>query len=135
VTRGKTSPEHALACCKEWGIENVQTMGIMRTYLTRHGAGPLPGYDKWLTDKVGPNGNDYNIWQGHMRAGHWNTNLWDRIPDLKKWSSVVAVNCCDHLWSEELKRSVEEYIGKIVLTADGPTWKDRFVRVKDLVEV
>jgi adenylosuccinate synthase len=43
-TWSTTTPKNALALCKRFGIprSEVTIYGCMRTYATRHGAGPLP---------------------------------------------------------------------------------------------
>lgn len=47
----------------------VQHLGVLRTYLTRHGAGPLPTFDAALDGLSEPHNPDAG-WQGRFRRGH-----------------------------------------------------------------
>lgn len=42
TTWSKTTPTNALELCKEAGLARPYILGLTRTYLTRHGLGPLP---------------------------------------------------------------------------------------------
>lgn len=48
VTRSNTGMENVRALCEQAGIEDIDTYYVTRTYLTRHGAGALPGEDDSL---------------------------------------------------------------------------------------
>lgn len=47
----------------------VRTLGVLRTYLTRHGDGPLPTEDDELTAALPEPHNDASGWQGRFRVG------------------------------------------------------------------
>ena len=49
VTRSKTGIHNALLLCEQAGITDIHAYYVSRTYLTRHGAGPLPGEDKSMS--------------------------------------------------------------------------------------
>lgn len=52
------------------GLPAVVThLGVLRSYLTRHGAGPLPTHDATLTALPEPHNAD-DGWQGRFRRGH-----------------------------------------------------------------
>jgi adenylosuccinate synthase len=54
-----------------FGIEPpLEHYGAMRTYLTRHGAGPLPTHDGSLDDLLPEPHNSGDGWQGRFRRGH-----------------------------------------------------------------
>jgi adenylosuccinate synthase len=54
-----------------FGIEApIEHYGVMRTYLTRHGAGPLPTHDKSLDGLLPEPHNSGDGWQGTFRRGH-----------------------------------------------------------------
>ena len=54
-----------------FGIESpLEHFGAMRTYLTRHGAGPLPTHDDHLDDRLPEPHNHGDGWQGQFRRGH-----------------------------------------------------------------
>lgn len=53
--------------CREWNIEPIK-IGVLRTYSTRHGAGPFPSEDRSVQF---PDHNVPNQWQGDFRFGHF----------------------------------------------------------------
>lgn len=48
----------------------IEHYGVIRTYLTRHGSGPLPTHDESLDDLLPEPHNNGGGWQGHFRRGH-----------------------------------------------------------------
>ncbi|RYD38602.1 MAG: adenylosuccinate synthase [Verrucomicrobiaceae bacterium] len=53
------------------GIQpEVEHHGVLRTYLTRHGAGPFPTHDRTLDGVLGEPHNASDGWQGEFRRGH-----------------------------------------------------------------
>lgn len=48
----------------------VEHFGVLRTYLTRHGAGPLPTHDATLDSELPEPHNHAEGWQGRFRRGH-----------------------------------------------------------------
>jgi len=48
----------------------IEHFGVMRTYLTRHGVGPLPTHDESLDDHLYEPHNQGDGWQGSFRRGH-----------------------------------------------------------------
>ncbi len=65
VSRSNTGLKNVRALCKQAGIDTIDAYYITRTYLTRHGAGPLPGQDDSLAFE--DNTNNENTYQGKMR--------------------------------------------------------------------
>jgi adenylosuccinate synthase len=53
----------------------VEHHGVLRTYLTRHGTGPLPTHDPSLDEKLPEPHNHSDGWQGQFRRGHPDTIL------------------------------------------------------------
>ncbi|MDQ2716984.1 MAG: adenylosuccinate synthetase [Chloroflexota bacterium] len=49
----------------------VITLGILRAYATRHGAGPFPTEDYALTRLIPDRHNSWNPWQQAFRVGHF----------------------------------------------------------------
>ena len=75
-TRSNTTFANADALLKECNFEGqVTRMGILRTYLTRHGDGPLPTEDPGLLEGREEPYNTYNSWQHGFRAGHFDLVL------------------------------------------------------------
>jgi len=60
---------HARELAAEWGLSDVEILGITRAYATRHGAGPLPTHSIEMTARLADPGNPRNDWQGTLRAG------------------------------------------------------------------
>lgn len=80
VSRSRTGLKNVLSLCQQAGIEarDITTYYISRTYLTRHGAGALPGEDPHLSFEDDTNVN--GPYQGPLRFAHLDTNqLMDRI--------------------------------------------------------
>jgi len=70
TTWSSVGPTAAQAVLADIGItEPMQRLGILRTYLTRHGAGPLPTQDAALDELPEPH-NASDGWQGAFRRGH-----------------------------------------------------------------
>ena len=79
VTPSNTGMTNVVSLLEPEGVHTVQPIYITRSYLTRHGAGPM--YYPWVTDagiyadEMRPTGlpvdetNHYNPWQGHLRYG------------------------------------------------------------------
>lgn len=68
LTRSNTGLKNVLAIAKDAGIERLDAVYMTRSYLTRHGAGPLPNQVEKLdfAEVVDPT-NCHNPWQGTMR--------------------------------------------------------------------
>jgi adenylosuccinate synthase len=76
TTWSTTTHENAMALLIQYGpqgwAQDFQRIGVIRSYTTRHGAGPLPTYDEKLTrtfNDFEAHNNDHP-WQGSFRAGH-----------------------------------------------------------------
>ena len=58
------------ALAASWELpEAIQHFGVLRSYLTRHGPGPMPSYDPALSSFPEPH-NANNDWQGPFFRGH-----------------------------------------------------------------
>lgn len=66
VTRSMTGLPYAIEAAGELGVRELQPVYVTRSYLTRHGAGPL-GDEGKLTFKVNDDTNVLNPWQGQLR--------------------------------------------------------------------
>jgi len=59
------------AVLRDAGIDApVQHLGVLRSYLTRHGPGPLPTHDRALDARLREPHNADEGWQGVFRRGH-----------------------------------------------------------------
>ncbi len=101
LTRSKTGLENVAFLCHRYGIDALKVIYVTRTYLTRHGAGPLSGECGWhFHDST----NVPNPYQGELRFAPLNIeNLAYSIDlDLKRGkylfdnlSANLAVTCLD----------------------------------------
>ncbi|SFF99098.1 adenylosuccinate synthase [Duganella sp. CF458] len=70
TTWSSTGPAASDAALAGYGLsERVTHLGAMRSYLTRHGQGPMPTEDQTL-DGLGEPHNADSGWQGRFRRGH-----------------------------------------------------------------
>lgn len=105
VTHSTVTTQHALDLCREAGVEEVCTLGLTRTYTTRHGAGPFPTHSKRLTAELPPDlGNPTNEWQGTFRCGFLDLPL-----------TKYAVDCCELFGSVDglLVSHLDQYPGRV----------------------
>jgi adenylosuccinate synthase len=71
TTWSNTTPNNAFEMLNEIGYdESVTSLGVMRAYATRHGAGPFPTEDQALANKLVELHNSTGKWQGDFRFGH-----------------------------------------------------------------
>ncbi|MEI2779713.1 MAG: adenylosuccinate synthetase [Tetrasphaera sp.] len=74
--------DNALALLESSGYSGeIVRLGVLRTYATRHGAGPFPTEDVTLAPAVPEAHNGLGPWQGAFRVGH---------PDLVLWRYALA---------------------------------------------
>jgi adenylosuccinate synthase len=76
----------------------VHRLGVVRTYLTRHGPGPFPTEDAGLRARLPERHNSDEGWQGRFRVG-W--------PDLVLLRYALGVSPVDGLAVTHLDRAVE----------------------------
>jgi adenylosuccinate synthase len=70
TTWSSTGTGSAQAVAADAGqLGRIEHFGALRTYLTRHGNGPLPTHDRQLDGLAEPH-NSPDGWQGHFRRGH-----------------------------------------------------------------
>jgi len=115
VTRSNTGMKNVRVLCEQAGIKDIDIYYVSRTYLTRHGAGPLPGEDPSLTSFH----DDTNVphdYQGVMRFAPINLlDLYARCAtDANKNEWNIAITHFDQL---EISTSCD-------IKSYGPTRKD-----------
>jgi adenylosuccinate synthase len=101
VTRSKTGLFNVLHLAKKFQLDELDVSYVSRTYLTRHGAGPLTGESDWsFSDQT----NVSNQFQGHLRFApmDWNQLRHSIDLDLKrarffglKVNANMAMTCLD----------------------------------------
>jgi len=96
-------------------------LGITRSYITRHGPGPLPTEDKELTSLLIDKNNPANRWQRHFRVG------WLDLAYLKYGLSLSKVNALavTHLDAMALKPEWKVCKGYRIGDDEFRLWTDR----------
>lgn len=112
TTWSTTTPRNAhelLADHNASGTHRTHTLGLLRAYHTRHGAGPFVTDDPTLTIFLPDRTNNHNQWQGDFRVGHFDAvaaryalaacgntvdslgiTCLDRINDLLDWKVCTS---------------------------------------------
>ncbi len=75
-TWSTTTDRHAREMLAEVDCDDITTIGCIRAFTTRHGAGPLPTYDPDLTARLVDPGNPENQFQGALRVGYFDFPLY-----------------------------------------------------------
>jgi adenylosuccinate synthase len=79
LTRSNTGLQNVIPMCSEIGISKLKVVYMNRPYLTRHGAGPLPGEGLWSLEKdnfdIIDETNVTGEWQGTLRYAPMNKTL------------------------------------------------------------
>jgi adenylosuccinate synthase len=96
LTHSYTGMRNARIICTQAGLE-PEPYYVSRTYLTRHGVGPLPGEGR-LTRTVTDDTNFDNQWQGPLRFAQLDDDLRDRVAaDAGGARSKLIFTHCDQL--------------------------------------
>lgn len=77
VSAIRTLPEFTNQMLRDSGYTNeIINLAVHRAYEIRHGAGPMPTFDREFTNEMLPGSHkDNNRWQGEVRAGPLDMNL------------------------------------------------------------
>jgi len=133
VTHSKTGLHNIMEICQKAGITHVEACYVTRSYLTRHGAGELPGEDPNLcyTD----NTNQRNDWQGTLRFAPQDWRLIDeairedfnanynKFPSIDPQLAITHVDQCAEVTNDFYM--IKPFVKYESL---GPTYKDVHVR-------
>lgn len=153
-TRSTVTPKHALEIVAQYPDCKTSVLGVTRTYLTRHGAGPLRsrtlcdgGGRKWPHRFLADNNPD-NDWQGHIQYGALDLAMLEYAADCCGQLDALAVTWLDectgsstvrlwdghpvwsagHEWGfaswSQLANELEK-IAPIWFISNGPTWSHR----------
>ena len=95
LTRSNTGMKNVRFLCAQAGINDVETYYVSRTYLTRHGAGPLPGEDPEL--RYDDATNTDHPYQGKLRFAPLDkSGLYSRITaDFGDPCAKLVLTHCD----------------------------------------
>ena len=98
TTWSKPTPENALTLLDEFGFQGeVTTLGLLRGYGTRHGAGPFPTQDHVVSSLVQDFHNTDNAWQHEFRVGHFDTILARYAIEVSGNVDFLGLTCLDRL--------------------------------------
>lgn len=97
VTHSSTGIKNVRTLCAQAGINQIEAYYVSRTYLTRHGAGPLPGEDPEMSFI-----DDTNIphpWQGQIRFAPLDADALELRchEDFGSGDYKLAITHCDQL--------------------------------------
>ncbi len=109
-TWSTTTDRHAREMLDEVGCDDIATIGCIRAFTTRHGAGPLPTYASELTRNLPDPGNPENEFQGALRVG------WFDFPLYRYALAVQSVDALAVSWLDQFNET-----GDKVATGYHPT--------------
>jgi len=112
LTRSYTGMRNVRILCQKAGITDIEPYYVSRTYLTKHGAGKLPGEDSTLNYK-----DDTNVdhpYQGKLRFAPLDDKLLTRCEEDAKGKFKLVLTHCD----QEKPSFVNQYLSW------GPTRRD-----------
>ena len=97
TTWSTTTSENALTLLTEAGVEeeDIEVIGVTRSYHTRHGAGPFPSEDKYLSQFYPEEHNQTEKYQGAWRVGALDLELLDYGAQANLYIDSVAVTHMD----------------------------------------
>lgn len=94
TTWSTTTTENALAMIKESGRDSkVTRLGVVRSYATRHGEGPFPSEDAYLTEEFKDTHNVDTGWQGKFRVGYFDVPLTKYALSVCPVDGLVMTHC------------------------------------------
>jgi adenylosuccinate synthase len=132
--------DNALTLLRESDFEgDVEKIGVIRSYLTRHGNGPFPSEDHINID-LSKEHNRQGKWQGSFRIGCFDSNLFHYAVKCLKGLDSIAITHMDQFrtpWpilsddnfytvrdSEEFLSLIEKE-APVKIISSGPTEKDK----------
>ncbi|HEX5426588.1 MAG TPA: adenylosuccinate synthetase [Candidatus Acidoferrales bacterium] len=133
VTWTDTTFTNADALLDSVGVTDVVRIGCLRSYYTRHGAGPFPTEDSTLAVPELHNGT--GEYQGAFRVGRFDFNLARRALKIVGGVDALSISHLDYLDrlgignETDFLEAIESSLGiEIGMTAHGPTANDRQIR-------
>lgn len=120
TTWSTTTPTNARSLVRDAGIDKVDVYGCLRTYATRHGAGPLPHEGKVDVEGADAHNPTYE-WAGNFRTAAWDTGLLVNALYLVQpdYLSVSWMDAYDGIMTENGLVDVSKF-GEPMIKAYGP---------------
>ena len=129
VTHSRTGLTNVLPLAHDAGLDGLDVTYVVRSYLTRHGAGPLLGEDPSLSYE--DNTNTPNEWQGKLRFAPFDVDMvrdaidddLSNVPNEIDFGVEVglAITHCDQLSGYSI---LDKFPWPIDYVSTGPTHKD-----------
>lgn len=119
VTHSSTGMKNVRILCAQAGITEIEPYYVSRTYLTRHGAGRLPGENPAIAYA-----DDTNIdhpFQGRIRFAKLDDKLRERCAEDAKCEYKLVLTHCD----QEEPRELADLYSYGPTRANVRGWKDR----------
>src|SRR5258706_735207 len=144
VTRSNTGLQNVMPLLDQLEINELRVIYMMRPYLTRHGAGPLPGEVKELSGiKVVDETNTTKPWQEHLRFAPFDADIIKfaidtdlaeaRAIDDIKIDPYIGISCVDQGKPSDLLKAVQMGF-PLALHGHGPR-RDQYQLRKDFKTV
>lgn len=110
TTWSTTTVDNAVALLGEAGADvPARRLGVVRTYTTRHGAGPLVTEDPALTAALPDAHNGTGAWQGSFRVGHFDAVAHRYAVEVSGGLDALAVTHADVAAARDDLRICEAY--------------------------
>lgn len=103
VTRSNTGLKNIVEILKNFIVDGMNVIHVVKSYTTRHGNGPLT-FEQSLPDWVGS--NQYHLYQGELRYSPLNlddvlTAVEQDYTEIQDWTGIIkrklAITCIDQL--------------------------------------
>ncbi|HKD97043.1 MAG TPA: adenylosuccinate synthetase [Micromonosporaceae bacterium] len=110
TTWSTTTVDNAMTLLADAGaVELPRRVGVVRTYTTRHGAGPLVTEDATLTAALPDTHNGTGAWQGRFRVGHFDAVAHRYAVEVSGGLDALAVTHADVALGRDDLRVCEAY--------------------------
>ncbi len=96
ITRSDVTPQNAIAMCNEAEIAHEVT-GLLRAYCVRHGPGPMPTEENFLSEALRDYHNKFDEWQRGFRVGYFDAVLARYAIDVCGKVDNIMITCTDRL--------------------------------------
>ncbi|MBM3272743.1 adenylosuccinate synthetase [Candidatus Kaiserbacteria bacterium] len=107
TTWSTTTFENALALLAEAGVRSgIRKIGVVRSYATRHGAGPFPTQDALVGSHTAEPHNGTGRWQGAFRKGWFDLVLLRYAQQVSGGADEIALTHVDAATTLPLKVAV-----------------------------
>lgn len=122
-TWSTTTPSNARTMLRQAGVKDVTVYGCLRTYATRHGAGPMP-YENHVT--VPEPHNKTSEWAGVFRTGLWDRNMLEWSIERVK-PDYLAISWLDQFPDVMTNKGPvrPDMLGTVAIKSYGPDRSDR----------